>query len=226
MFPLCGSVFVKFIEIIVFSLFHDQRMSAAGIQARWKPWVCFHISVFFLSKRDNSLSFKSQGLTFFLSWTQRHVDDLTGCFIKCALFYSLCHISLLCVNFYKLWCFLQTGDAVIEGACMFIFWCVFFFPAACLIYNNSNWLLLKLCARVRVFEDVCELVLCFEAITVAVCDFAVTSMGVVVSRPAVRMLCRSEPRVVWGFRCCFQVQRLLSSPPAAENTVRVHSCFV
>lgn len=47
--------------------------------------------------------------------------------------FLLCHICLHVLISAKFWCFLQTGDAVIEGACMLIFFfIIIIFPAACL----------------------------------------------------------------------------------------------
>lgn len=79
------------------------------------------------------------------------------------LLFFVPHFSL-CVIFYKSWCFPPTGNAVIEGACMFLF----FFSCCLSPLNSTDYTAVAVCVCVRVC------VLCFEAITVAVCEVAVT----------------------------------------------------
>lgn len=175
MFPLCGSVFVKFIKITVFSLFHDQRMCAAGIQARWSPEFVFIVQYFlFLSKclwvlnhrvwHFFYLEHSGMWTIWLVAWHNVHS------LIRCATF-------LLCVNFYKSWCFLQTGDAVIEGACIFIFLFIFLplllvsFTTTATDYCSSH-VCLRMRVRALLWSNNCGCVWCCTQ-SVCVCVFSV-----------------------------------------------------
>lgn len=60
------------------------------------------------------------------------------------------------VHFCKSWCFLQTGDAVIEGACMLIF--TFFLFSCCLSPLNSTdycWSCVCACVRALLGSNNC-----------------------------------------------------------------------
>lgn len=97
----------------------------------------------------------------------------------------LCHISLHvlisanCGAFRRL--FMQSLKV---PACLFYF--LFFPPAARLrstALTTAGAVCMGVCVCVRVCKRVC--VLCFEAITVAACDVAVTECVFLVFRPAV-----------------------------------------
>lgn len=90
--------------------------------------------------------------------------------------FLLCHISLLRVNFCKFWCFRQTGYAVIEGACVLMFFFLL------LVSTEQHWLLLELCVRVWVCLCVCAHALLWSNNCVWCCCNRVC---VLVFRPAV-----------------------------------------
>lgn len=102
-------------------------MSAAGIQPRWKPWLCFIVQYF--SKRLSESCWVLNHRVRHYYHERSTCDGLRG-FYEQSVVFAVPRFSLR-ANFCKWWCFLQTANAVIEGACMFILSFLFFLiPAA------------------------------------------------------------------------------------------------